>query len=575
VETLVALPLLALALAAALLLPRAVDAWQRRLHRRLRRGDAGTWAGALAIAAFAGEALVALAAGVPVPHVHDEWSYLLAGDTFAHGRLANPTHPLSRHFETFHVLLQPTYASKYPPGQGLVLAAGELLGHPALGIWLSGALFVAAATWALHGWVRRPWARLGALLVTVMLVVASPWAQSYWGGFVPALGGALLFGALPRLRRTVRVRDGIALGGGMAVLAASRPWEGAVAAATALALLLTAGWWSWGRSTQRAGARVGARASRTPHGGRVVATAIAASAIVAATAVGLAVQNWRVTGDPLRLPYRVYDARYARVPVFLWQQPRAPLEENPPAPMETFYRTFEAASWREQHTWAGWWRATGRKLTVAWEFYVGAAGTPLLLALVWPVAPRRVPSARRHRVRGAAAAAFACVLASQLVILPLRPHYLAPGALLVTVLLVDGWRRLRCWRCRGRPLGRRFAAATALVLLAMLVPRTLLLRPPADAWELRRDGLARRLARRAAPQLVLVEYGPAHGPQAEWVYNGADLLAPKVLWARALSPREDCALVAVSRGREAWLLRVEEDLTAPRLAPFDRARCTR
>src|SRR5580704_8043525 len=79
----------------------------------------------------------------PEPSIGDEFSNLLAGDTFVHGRAANPTPAHAEFFESPLILLQPAYASIYPPGQGLMLAVGQkLFGNPFWGVVLTGALMV-------------------------------------------------------------------------------------------------------------------------------------------------------------------------------------------------------------------------------------------------------------------------------------------------------------------------------------------------------------------------------------------------------------------------------------------------
>jgi hypothetical protein len=92
-------------------------------------------AAAVMLVSIGMNAAIAMIHGIPLPRIHDEFCYLLESDTFAHGRLTNPTPPMWEHFEAPNVLMHPTYQPKYPPASGLVMALGQVTtGLPIAGI---------------------------------------------------------------------------------------------------------------------------------------------------------------------------------------------------------------------------------------------------------------------------------------------------------------------------------------------------------------------------------------------------------------------------------------------------------
>jgi hypothetical protein len=544
-------PLLAAALLAFFWpsIPARIWAAPSRLLRRFSRTPrrAIIWSAVLTFAVCAATARL----DPRSPSVPDEFSYLLAADTFAHGRLSNPPHPLWRHFESFHIIQQPTMQSKYPPGQGLFMAAGEVLtGRPIVGVWLSMAAGAAAVCWMLLAWMPPRWALFGALLPALRFG-ALPlwddnwfgyWSTTFWGGAVAMLGGALFFGALPRILRAARARDAALLGLGLIVLANTRPYEGLVAALPAAFVLLA---WAWDRWL--AAARV----------------AVSAAAVLLLGFLAMAYYNYRVTGDPLKMPYQVYTAQYERVPLFVFDPPTAPKTYNHEA-MRVYHEGYVMEGYRRKQQGYG---LTLEYLDLPLQFFWGfALGVPLLFAFGRPF---------RRWAWFALATLLLLVLASAASSLAdrLRPHYVAPAAALFLFLAVAGLRRLRAVRLRGRRIGRALSEAIVVVaLLSMALGASFraVFGAPYQDTPLVRDRPRITATLRAAPgnDLVIVSYAPQHNEHDEWVYNGADLNSAPIVWARDMGADQNRPLLDYYANRKIWRLYADEN--PPRLEPYKR-----
>ncbi len=484
--------------------------------------------------------------------IHDQFAYLLTADTFAHGRLTNPTHPLWQHFESFHVIHKPSYQAKYPPAQGLWMAAGQVLtGHPIVGVWLSMAAAAAAVCWMLLAWAPPRWALLGGLMPAIRFgtgpfwdfIWFAYWSTTYWGGAVALLGGALMFGAIPRLMRRTSARDGAVFGAGLVVLANSRPYEGALAGLAAAALL--GGWLLKHGDVWR------------PF---ILRAIPAAACILGAGVLAMGYYNYRVTGDPLRPPYMVHSEQYEITSMLVFR-PLKPDKVYNHKVIRDFHYGYMLDAYNKKRQGFG---IDAANLAELPEFFLGYALMPALLFLPWK---------RWSPWFTFAIAVIALLVVSNYFVATMRLHfhYLAPGVPWILFLVIAGLRQARVLRLRGRRLGRVaveamlvscvFTLVVASVVHAAYNPRGLL---PVAMY---RPEIENKLLSIGKKDLVVVHYEPNHDPRWEWVYNGADLDGAPIVWARDMGPDKNRELLDYYSDRRIWMLYA--DRQPPELVPLD------
>jgi hypothetical protein len=470
---------------------------------------------------------------IPEPIVTDEFSHLLLADTLVHGRLANPPHPMWRHFETMHVIQQPRYASMYLPGQGAVLALGRVVGgHPWWGVWFTTGLLCGALTWLLQGCLPPGWALLGGFVAMLRLALFSYWVDSYWGGALAALGGTLVLGAWLRLRGKAYLRYGVLFAAGALTLANTRPYEGGVLCVSVGAAL----GWQFLR---------GARRERRAD---LLRVALPVICILLCGLTVEAVYIRAVTGSPWQLPYTLNQQTYGWPMTAAWIQPRPFAHEH--LQMHRYY-LWELSLHRHLFDFP----VILIKTAQLWCFFIGPT---LGLALLFGSRAWRDRRIRALLIFGGLV--FFVVLTEQ----SSYPHYLSPVAGVVFALVLQAMRHVRAGGPRGLALARMLPLVLVFVvgLRAVAAPLHYRFQSLGDhlSWccnkpgNLNRAAVLARLTAEPGQHVAIVTYSAEHPFLYEWVYNEADIDHAKVVWARDMGIEGNRELVRYFKGRRIWIV---------------------
>ncbi|WP_145362030.1 hypothetical protein [Stratiformator vulcanicus] len=534
--------------AIALLLTAALmPKWMTRQFRRA--GSSLTQIGrrpllslaAVGMLSFSMDLIFASIVAWPAPSFHDEFCYVLQGDTFAQGRMTNPPLEHWENFETFYVLTHPTRQAKYPPLQGCFLALGQVVtGEQIVGVWLSRALAAAAILWMLQAWTTRKWAIAGTLLFILNDRLIMWWGQTYWGGAIAALGGALVYGATIRLVKRPRWSHGVLLGLGLVTLANSRPIEGLIS-------VIPAGVW------------LGMTLFDTKIDRRkfLVRFSLGALVIIAPAAILMAEYNRQVTGDPLTHPY-VAQASQTGWNVIQSILPKSlrfvAAGAKPREEVKSPFREWVAASGR-------WGRGDSNIIGVR-LFKLNNRQRAFYLSLPLALSLLGLPWALKRRKN-----AFAFVGTAFVICFVVWhgaggfPHYSAPATPLILVLIVESLRRLSAsrigpFRTRLRSVGE----LTIPVTIAMFVLNLIFIwpqnAPGLGALSKVKAEIESKLSSRPGKDMVLIQYAnfPYHIVDMEWVYNQADIDKADVIWARSVGSVEDAQLLRdYADRRNLWI----------------------
>jgi hypothetical protein len=322
----------------------------------------------------------------------------------------------------------------------------------------------------------------------------------------------------------------------MAILANSRPYEGLLLCIPCGVYFLL---WMAGKLKTRVDIQLRIR--------QVFLPLLASMLILGAL---MAYYNGRLTGNPFLLPHVLNSEAYITAPEFVWRHAKPPLTYHN-ALFETMYNGWERAYYRT--TWEDFWRISEEKIDLDGRMFFWRAELVLL-----PFVPFLF---RDRKMRLPLTGVLLGTLGIFLVVWG-QPHYAAPFAGALILLVVQAMRHLNTVEVQGLRIGAMVTRAMVVILLALTAERAL--SGQGDEFPRRCEGIPERAAivsqleKIPGKHLILVRYAKFHDPHTDWVYNGAEIDSAKILWARDIDALQNQKLADYFKARQIWLLEPDE-----------------
>jgi len=279
---------------------------------------------------------------------------------------------------------------------------------------------------------------------------------------------------------------------------------------------------------------------------------LVAALLLVATVAAMGYYNYRLTGNPLQLPYVLNEKEYAASPRFYFL---------PPIKMPVYHHEAIRRLWEWDRKL---YEAARANPLAVLRFAAPSSGPFYLFNLIGVAALAGLLFGRRTIVLSAVLI-LALPMAGVLMQKAFLEHYLAPMCGAWLLLAAAGMEVAGRWHEKGRMLVITIIGLSFGMSAPLLVQQARAARTPQDISN--RPLLIQRLERQGGRHLVIVRYGPQHDAGEEWVYNRADIDSASVVWARDMGEQKNRELLDYYKEWKVWALDPDPDPLA--LQPYD------